>query len=143
MIWRLETGWLSIEDAHTAHTRRLDLRHQPSRQSGQPTLIQLSDGLKFRILVQQRCLAKESRRGDPSISNGKRMGCLNPGGLEEQDQRDTEGQEGEGEKLAEQVQHFRNNAKDTVSLAAHRRDDQQTAHGTGPDPRRVGKTSLE
>ena len=51
--------------------------------SDQPTLIQLSDGLKFRILMQQRCSAKTSRCGDPGISNGKPMQRLDPGGFQQ------------------------------------------------------------
>ena len=51
--------------------------------SGQPTLIQFSDGLKFRILMQQRCSAETSRCGDPGISNGKPMQRLDPGGLQQ------------------------------------------------------------
>ena len=82
----ISNGWrlVSFDHVfkHVGALYRLSLRSGGS--SGQPTLIQLSDGLKFRILMQQRCPAKQSRRGDPGISNGKRMGRLNPGGLEQQ-----------------------------------------------------------
>ena len=82
----ISNGWRLVSFNHVFEhfgaLQRLTL--SSVRSSDQPTLIQLSDGLKFRILVQQRCLAQESRRGDPGISNGKRMGCLNPGGLEQQ-----------------------------------------------------------
>ena len=74
--WRLVSFDHDFE--HFGALQQLTLSQGGS--SGQPTLIQLSDGLKFRILMQRDCPAMESRRGDPGISNGKPMQRLNPGG---------------------------------------------------------------
>ena len=80
----ISNGWRHVSFDHVfkhfGALQQLTLRSGGS--SDQPTLIQLSDGLKFRILMQQRCPAQKSRRGDPGISNGKRMGRLDPGGLQ-------------------------------------------------------------
>ena len=76
--WRLVSFDHDFE--HVGALQRLTL--SSGRSSGQPPVIQLSKSLKFRILMQQRCPAQESRRGDPGISNGKRMGRLDPGGLQ-------------------------------------------------------------
>ena len=65
--WRLVSFDQDCE--HFGALQRLTLRS--SRWSGQPSLIQFSDGLKFRILMQQRGPAQTSRCGDPGISNGK------------------------------------------------------------------------
>ena len=54
--WRLVSFDHDFE--HVGALQRLTLSSGGS--SGQPTLIQLSNGLKFRILMQQRCLAMES-----------------------------------------------------------------------------------
>jgi len=76
----ISNGWRLVSFDHVfkhfGALQRLTLSTGVS--SGQPTLIQLSDGLKFRILMQQRCPAEDRRGGDPGISNGKRMGRLNP-----------------------------------------------------------------
>ena len=76
--WRLVSFDHKFE--HVGALQRLTL--SSGRHSGEPTLIQLSNGPKFRIFMQQRCPAQESRRGDPGINNGKRMGRFNPGGLQ-------------------------------------------------------------
>ena len=80
----ISNGWRLVSFDHVfkhfGALQRLTLSTGVS--SGQPTLIQLSDGLKFRILMQQRCPAEDRSSGDPGISNGKRMGRLNPGGLQ-------------------------------------------------------------
>ena len=80
----ISNGWRLVSFDHVfkhfGALQRLTLRSGGS--SDQPTLIQLSNGPKFRIFMQQRCPAQESRRGDPGISNGKRMGRFNPGGLQ-------------------------------------------------------------
>ena len=58
----ISNGWRLVSFDHVfkhfGALQRLTLSTGVS--SGQPTLIQLSDGHKFRILMQQRCLAKES-----------------------------------------------------------------------------------
>ncbi len=54
--WRLVNFDHDFE--HFGAGQRLTLSSDGS--SGQPTLIQLSNGLKFRILMQQRCPALES-----------------------------------------------------------------------------------
>ena len=58
----ISNGWRLVSFDHVfkhfGALQRLTLSTGVS--SGQPTLIQLSDGLKFRILMQQRCLAMES-----------------------------------------------------------------------------------
>ena len=74
--WRLVSFDHDFE--HFGALQQLTL--SSGKSSGQPTLIKLSISLKFRILMQQRCPAQKSRRGDPGISNGKRMGRLDPGG---------------------------------------------------------------
>ena len=80
----ISNGWRLVSFDHDfEHFGALQqLTLSPGGSSGQPTLIQLSNSLKFRILMQQRCPAQESRCGDPGISNGKRMGRLNPRGLQ-------------------------------------------------------------
>ena len=58
----ISNGWRLVSFDHVfkhfGALQQLTLRSGGS--SDQPTLIQLSDGLKFRILMQQRCLAMES-----------------------------------------------------------------------------------
>ena len=58
----ISNGWRHVSFDHVfkhfGALQRLTLRSGGS--SDQPTLIQLSDGLKFWILMQQRCLAMES-----------------------------------------------------------------------------------
>ena len=58
----ISNGWRLVSFDHVfkhfGALQRLTLRSGGS--SDQPTLIQLSDGIKFRILMQQRCPAMES-----------------------------------------------------------------------------------
>ena len=44
-------------------------------------------------------------------------------------------------ELYEQVQHFKNDAKDSVSLPTDKTEGQQAAHGQGPEPRCTGSAS--
>ena len=58
----ISNGWCLVnfdhDFEHFGAGQRLTLSSGGS--SGQPTLIQLSDGLEFRILMQQRCPAKRA-----------------------------------------------------------------------------------
>ena len=62
---------------------------------------------------------------------------------QQQNQRKANRQQGQRKQLAKQVQHFRNVAKASVSLAALKTVSQQAAHGTGPDRQSMGQTSQD
>jgi hypothetical protein len=90
-------------------------------------------------------LAHQTQGANPKQHNGGDHGPTPTADQphKQQDQREAKGQKGQGEKLAEQIQHDWDDAKDGASRDAHRKGNKQAANGTLPNPQSMGRTSQD